>query len=251
MKQAFHVHSFRCRHAEEISDEEYVKAAVELGAGEIWFTDHAPFPRDPFGHRMKMAELTEYVKTLKSLRSKYPEIKINIGLETEYFPVYDNEGYYSRLKNEYGIEMLLLGQHMAQISSELVTYSFSQSPEELCLNEFKQLGGAIILGIKSGYFSTVAHPDRIFRRCTEWTEEMDIISDSIIQAASEEDIPLEINLSSLEDPHYYRSEFWNRFKGGEKTVIGLDAHSISEFKDRFTNAETIAKDILAIIRQKQ
>ena len=252
MKNAFHVHSFRCGHAEEVSDEEYIKTAIALGAREIWFTDHAPFPGDPFGARMRLDDLAEYVPTLTALREKYPDIKIHIGLETEYFPVFDSEGYYKRLKEEYGIEMLLLGQHMAQISSgPPVRYSFSQSTEVLEKNEFRQLGEAIALGIKSGYFGAVAHPDRIFRRCSEWTEEMDMISDKIIQAAFDADIPLEINLSSLEDPRFYRTRFWKRLKGIEKTIIGLDAHYISELKNRFTNADSLAGNILEIIGLKQ
>ena len=28
----------------------------------------------------------------------------------------------------------------------------------------------MIYGIRTGYFDVVAHPDRIFRRCREWTE---------------------------------------------------------------------------------
>ena len=43
-KTAFHVHTYRCGHAENISDETYVKKAIELGVKSIWFTDHAPFP---------------------------------------------------------------------------------------------------------------------------------------------------------------------------------------------------------------
>lgn len=41
----FHVHTYRCGHASDETDEDYVKRAVELGADSITFTDHAPFPR--------------------------------------------------------------------------------------------------------------------------------------------------------------------------------------------------------------
>jgi histidinol-phosphatase (PHP family) len=53
------VHTYRCGHAENVSDEEYIKKAISLGASGIWFTDHAPFPGDPFGNRMKYSELDE------------------------------------------------------------------------------------------------------------------------------------------------------------------------------------------------
>ena len=60
-QELFHVHTFRCRHAEEIPDRAYVEKALELGAKGIWFTDHCPFPGDLFKreHRMLYKELPE------------------------------------------------------------------------------------------------------------------------------------------------------------------------------------------------
>ena len=78
----FHVHTFRCGHAEMVSDEEYIKKAIGLRATDICFTDHAPFPGNPFGGRMKYEELPEYISTLKNLKEQYQrKIKIHIGLE--------------------------------------------------------------------------------------------------------------------------------------------------------------------------
>ena len=41
MKHLFHVHTYRCGHAENISEEVYVEKAITLKASDIWFTDHA------------------------------------------------------------------------------------------------------------------------------------------------------------------------------------------------------------------
>lgn len=85
----FHVHTFRCGHAEKVPDECYVIRALEMNAGDIWFTDHAPFPGNPFGNRMKIEQLPEYLETLTTLKEKYAErIRVHIGLEIEFF-----EGY--------------------------------------------------------------------------------------------------------------------------------------------------------------
>ena len=70
-KNIFHVHTFRCGHAENVPDKAYVEVALELGASDIWFTDHAPFPNDPFGARMKFSELNEYLRTLTELKEQY------------------------------------------------------------------------------------------------------------------------------------------------------------------------------------
>lgn len=233
-KTAFHVHTYRCGHAENIPDEAYVKKAIELGVKNIWFTDHAPFPDNPFGARMQYSQLEEYIQTLSELKKKYSEINIHIGLETEYFPSYDKTGYYQYLRSIPELEMLLLGQHMAEISENPPAYSFSLEKEQLCREEYRLLGKAIIQGIKTGYFDAVAHPDRIFRRCTAWNDEMEKLSSEIISEAVSAEIPLEINFASLESFEYYRREFWRLVPDTAKVIAGLDAHSLYELELRYT-----------------
>lgn len=240
-RSIFHVHSFRCGHAEEISDECYVKKAIELGATDIWFTDHAPFPDDPFGHRMAYSQLEEYLQTLSELKKQYHEINIHIGLEIEYVPSYDKTGFYDRLRSVPEIEMLLLGQHLAEIPGDPVKYSFSESEEYLRDNEYKLLGNAMIQGIKTGYFDVIAHPDRIFRKCSAWDEETEKIASEIVNAAVCADIPLEKNISSLEDPKNYKCEFWRLAPENAKCVVGLDAHSLNEMEARYRNLEKSVK----------
>ena len=237
----FHIHTYRCGHAENIPDEAYVEKAIELGASEIWFTDHAPFPGDPFGSRMAYSQLEEYIDTLSALKRKYTDITVHIGLETEYFPHFDAEGYYSYLRSLPGLETLILAQHMAEVSDDPMEYSFSKSPEYLVHNEYKHLGRAIVQGINSGYFSAAAHPDRIFRRCTEWDKEMEAVSEEIINAAVKADIPLEMNLSSAESPAYYKCEFWKLVPDTVKRITGYDAHSLLEMETRFNEMDTLLK----------
>lgn len=217
----FHVHTYRCGHAENIPDEAYVKKAVELGADEIWFTDHAPFPGNPFGSRMNYDELERYIGTLRLLKQRYHEINIHIGLETEYFPHFDAIGYYKYLRSLPELEILLLGQHMAQISDVSSVYSFSESADFLNENEYKLLGMAIVQGVESGYFGVIAHPDRIFRRCTVWDSDMEAVSNEIIQAAIKADIPLEMNLSSMESTINYKREFWRLVPNTAKWLLAL------------------------------
>ncbi len=88
-------------------DEEYIKKAIKLGKTGIWFTDHAPFPGNPFGYRMDMEELPEYFDTLFSLKEKYKGIlDVHIGLETEYFPSFDKDGYYKELLSDSRLELI-------------------------------------------------------------------------------------------------------------------------------------------------
>ena len=62
--EIFHVHTFRCGHAEAVPDRKYVEKAIELGAPRIVFTDHAPFPGNSFCNRMDYEDLPEYIQYL-------------------------------------------------------------------------------------------------------------------------------------------------------------------------------------------
>ena len=85
--EAFHIHTVRCGHASADPAETYVQSACRLGLKRITFTDHGPFPSNPFSGRMRIEELDVYEKELKALRKQYGgQIDICIGLEIEYLP---------------------------------------------------------------------------------------------------------------------------------------------------------------------
>ena len=217
----FHVHTFRCGHAEMISDEESIQKAIDLGATDIWFTDYAPFPGNPFGGRMKCEELLEYISTLKGLKKQYQrQIKIHIGLEIEYFSGYDQSGYYKELSSNPDLEILLLGQHMAEDPEDRKHYTCEGPKERLLEDEYTALGDAMITGMKTGCFKIVAHPDRIFRRQKIWTLEMEAVAVRVIDAAVQSGLPLEKICSSMRHKHHYWKEFWEiaEEKGAETVV---------------------------------
>lgn len=225
-KELFHVHTRRCKHAENINDEEFVKKAIELGANRIVFTDHAPFPGNPFGHRMSIDELPEYIATTNKLKEQYKDkIEVLCGLETEYFPSFDK--YICELKKTEGIDLLILGQHMYELPDRPMEWSFSLEDKS---QEHTYLAKAIIEGIDTGYFDVVAHPDRIFRRVKAWNDECNYYSSLIKEAAEKKMVPLEKNYSSIICKNLYRPEFWEDIENNTCIVEGIDAHSLNELE---------------------
>ena len=152
---AFHIHTSRCRHASLEPAEEYVKAALEFGCKSITFTDHAPFPKNPFSGRMRMEELDAYEQELLELQQKYAgKIAVTIGLEVEYLPEYYS--YYKELYERF--DLLLLGQHHTSFLAGHYTYE-KMIPEE---KRYLRLIESIPEAIKTGIFAVVAHPERSF-----------------------------------------------------------------------------------------
>ena len=226
-EEIFHVHTWRCGHAGEEKEEMYIKEAIRLGAKQITFTDHAPFPGDFFRGRMRMNQLEEYKETLWELREKYKEvIQIRIGLEAEYLPEFTD--YYKELKEDEQIEFLMLGQHFYEVEPGVYSFSGQRREEENRANGIMQ---AQLAGIESGFFSCIAHPDRGYRYLKK-SEDADMgLAKEVIAAAETYQISFEKNLSSMERNWFYEELFWNLCD--QDYVVGLDAHSVTEMINRY------------------
>lgn len=221
----FHVHTYRCGHAEMIEDEAYISKAVDLKASSIVFTDHAPFPGNPFGNRMDYSELPDYISSLKKLKEKYAGIiDIKIGLEIEYLPGYTD--YYRELKQYKNLEVLMIGQHFYEIEPGVYSFSYPElRPQEYlgCLEQ-------VMDGMATGIFQVVAHPDRAFRRVKQWNQEHEELSRKVITMAAINNVLLEQNFSSMQTQKYFRPEFWNLVGPANAIIRGIDAHSIDDIE---------------------
>ncbi len=221
-KYVFHVHTYRCGHATDETDEDYIKNAIALGADSITFTDHAPFPGNPFTGRMKYSQLKEYISSLIELKSVYEGIiDVYIGLEIEYLPSY--KSYYEELKANEDIELMIIGQHHYEVSKGV--YSFMSDIKY----EYIGLFNAMIEGVNTGLFDVVAHPDRAFRKESIWTKEMAEYSNKLIAAVGDK-ILLEKNFSSMKKKGAYWEEFWDIVPDKVRLIYGCDAHSTKDMQ---------------------
>jgi histidinol-phosphatase (PHP family) len=224
-KVLFHVHSWRCGHAENIPDQAYVDQAIALGADSIVFTDHAPFPGNPFRNRMDYEQLPEYIDTLSSLKSMYEKwITVQLGLEIEYLPSFDV--YYKELLENEKIDIFLLGQHHFEISPQYYSFEkdFSQNKTERAFGMMK----AQIDGVNSGYFRAIAHPDRCLRDLKGWNSDIERQSKRLIKAAIDNKVLLEHNYSSMKRKREYWQEFWRLVPPDAGTITGCDAHFVKD-----------------------
>lgn len=224
--EIFHIHTFRCKHAEQVCDEAYVTKALELGAKRIVFTDHAPFPGDIFRNRMSIGELPEYISTINEIKEKYiNKIEILCGLEVEYLPSYDS--FIGELSDMSGIDVMVLGQHFYE--HEQGVYSFADDDKSM---EYTGCFKAMIEGIKTNYFDVVAHPDRAFRRRKKIdTEEKEIIKEFVDVVIANKETYLEKNYTSMRRKNQYKDDFWEMIPNQIGILYGYDAHSIDEMEE--------------------
>lgn len=226
-KYVFHVHTSRCGHASYVADEAYVKRAIELGADSITFTDHAPFPGDPFTGRMKYYQLKEYISSLKQLKERYAgTINIFSGLEIEYLPFFKT--YYEELKANENIDVLMIGQHHYQCGIGIYGATYNYEIPGHMFADHIGLCDAMIEGMDTGLFDIVAHPDRVFKNYSVWNDMFAAISCKVIRKAVEKNIYLEKNYSSMRKENLYRPDFWKLVPKSAKIIYGCDAHSVDE-----------------------
>lgn len=220
----YHTHTARCHHAKG-EDEEYVIAAIAEGLKILGFSDHPPMPfRRGYEsyYKMSMEELDGYVESVLALREKYKdEIKIYLGLETEFYPTLHAASL--EVWRRYPFDYLILGQHfVGEEFDEARDRSPSPSDDKGRVTKYVDL---VISGMSTGLFSFIAHPDLINYTGDDmefYYREMG----RLIDAAKSYGLPLEYNLLGLSEGRTYpRREFWEEAaRRGATAIIGCDAH---------------------------
>jgi histidinol-phosphatase (PHP family) len=236
-KNNYHTHTFRCGHAGNYADEEYVLAAINNGFETLGFSDHIMLPGVfQSGIRGDYSLLDDYVKSINCLKEKYHnQIKIHLGFEAEALP--DFYDYYRDLLSNKKIEYLILGNHSYFENNQMTSYFMDSSKMYEDLEKYTSL---LIDAMATGLFKYVAHPDLFMKYFKIWDDSLIDATNRICDASIKYNIPLEINLACCFDrvPNigikdvfkYPYIEFWKIVSKKEcKVIIGIDAHKPSRF----------------------
>lgn len=225
--EIYHVHTWRCKHAGDVQDYEYIEKAIELNAPRIVFTDHCPFPGDPFEWRMDMDQLPDYVTSIKQLSKQYSDkIEVLCGLEIEYLPSFRQ--YYDELRSSGDFDLLMIAPHFFEYSAG--HYDFQDADRT---NSYLGLCEAMVEGIRTGLFDVVAHPDRIFRAKDTFDNSAIQCAGKIINTAIACGLYMEKNYTSMRLDRQFWPEFWDMVPDNAKILFGYDAHSISDISDYY------------------
>ena len=253
----FHTHTYRSGHSEYTSDEEILKAAKEEGISTIGFSEHVPntdleLPDE--NHRMLLSEVDGYISSINKLKQENPDMTVLAGFEAEFDPM--KEAFLGEMREK--VDYMILGQHFVKNGMQMV-------PQKGNPNYPLEYAEMVCRGIESGLFDIIAHPDHFMSLRDTISDENKSVyeencikaSNMICQTATEMGIPLEMNLSPalnnqiLHDGNlaYPHPLFWKIANGYDvKVVKGIDAHSLSAFKnldkgqELITNIEQMVSD---------
>lgn len=222
MEYSYHNHTHRCGHATG-TEREYVEKAIANGIKYMGFSEHMPFTfPDGFQswHRMKEEETKYYFSAINDLKEEYRDkIEIKIGFEMECYPLYFEQMIKKAI--DFGAEYLILGHHYLENEYPDFIACTKSIDNKKHLIEYTD---SVITGIKSGYFTYVAHPDVL--NCSGNDEVYAEQMRRLCKTSLEYNIPLEINFLGIRGGRHYPNNIFWKIAGeeGSPVVFGFDAH---------------------------
>lgn len=190
----YHIHTKLCHHAKG-EMEDYVRQGLSVGLKTIGFSDHAPNDDgfDPH-HRMTTAQFPEYVHAVESLREKYPDIEIKLGIEADIYPGF--EFSLKKIISNYPIDYVIGSVHFIDGISIFNdgNIRFSMQEKSHLIHRYFEL---LELGVASNLIDIVGHLDVVRLIVPEKTEEIFMVGTTFLTRIEEEDLVIEINTSGL------------------------------------------------------
>jgi histidinol-phosphatase (PHP family) len=218
----------------------YAEQAVERGIPEIAITDHVDFdPRDP-AYRYTRFEDRE--RTVRDAAERWAArgVTIRFGAELTYNRLWEEDArdHLARYRYDYVIGSVHDWPESPYWESRVRSFIDGKSIEEILEPYYTE----IIAAARSGLFDTIGHLDVVRRYLYPYITTADLamredLQEPALRAIIESGAVLEVNSSGLRYPGaetYPSAAVVARFRelGGERVVVGSDAHSRGSFAAR-------------------
>ncbi len=248
----YHIHTKRCGHACG-EDWEYVEAALGKGLKEMGFSDHVPRFYDPPSPGVKVTErgmtreeLDDYIESMLSLRQRYGEIAIKLGLEVDFVPGWEKET--EAITTQYPWDYIIGSVHfISEWSYGYIANEKEHGPEEVYPVYFDRLAQAA----ESGLFDILAHvdlPKRSFPRLN--SELMAELHQDLAVRLGKAGAVIELNSygvrgSKLGDVGVYPDRELLRLcrQHGVRVTVGSDAHRPRDVGADFDRVTELLTDV--------
>jgi len=239
----YHTHNQLCRHAVG-NLEDYVKATIKIGLGEIGFCDHFPMYYLPENipiekYAMTMDEFPEYINEAERLKNKYNEqISVKLGIEVDYIKGQEVEisnalkKFSDKLDFVFGACHVLIGRLGAWCFDDpyfIKNYNIYgiDSIYEMYYDKLLHL-------VESDLFDVVAHFD-LPKKFNKFPENYELIHDreiKVLESIKRKDLVIEINTSGYRKDVKEQYPSWDiireMYNLDIPILLGSDAHLLTE-----------------------
>jgi len=218
----------------------YGARAVELGIPEICITDHVDFdPRDPAYRYTRFEDRERTVRTAAE-RWAREGVTIRFGAEVTFNRRWETDvrDHLARYRYDYVIGSVHDWPESPYWPSRVREWVRGRSLDEVVAPYYAE----IIAAARSGLFDTIGHMDVVKRYLHPMITAEDLatrpdLQEPALRAIIDSGTALEVNSSGLRYPGaetYPSAAVVARFRelGGERVVVGSDAHSRGSFAAR-------------------
>jgi len=237
----YHVHTDYTIDA-HMTVQQVCKRAVELGFSEICFTNHQQWSYVVAKNKdfyLTDNEWEEHIKEIEKARKDFPELKIKLGVELDYFPEYDHE--IREFTKKYPFDYIIGSVHRLN-----GVYFEDLEMDNAAVGRLYY--ETLLQTIEARYIDCVGHfdiPNRFIS--TPYPENKDMIM-KCIKAMKDNDIGFELNAMGW---HYANKMCYpapeilkELYKAGiRKVTIGSDSHDIDLFGFKIKEGTELLKKI--------
>jgi histidinol-phosphatase (PHP family) len=218
----------------------YAALAVERGIPEIAITDHVDFdPRDP---AFEYTRYDDRERVVRSAAERWARegVTIRFGAELTYNRLWEDDlrAHLARYRYDYTIGSVHDWPESPYWPSRVRSWVESRSLDEIVAPYYAE----VIAAARTGLFDTIGHLDVVKRYLHPLITPVDLatrpdLQEPALRALVESGTALEVNSSGLRYPGaetYPSAAVVARFRelGGERVVVGSDAHSRGSFAHR-------------------
>jgi histidinol-phosphatase (PHP family) len=222
----------------------YAALAVERGIAEIAITDHVDFdPRDPAFEYSRHEDRERVVRGAAEHWAR-EGVVIRFGAELTYNRRWeaDVRAHLARYRYDYTIGSVHDWPESPYWPSRIRSWVTARSLDEVVAPYYAE----IIAAARSGLFDTIGHLDVVKRYLHPYVTAADLATradlvEPALEAIIESNVSLEVNSSGFRYPGaetYPSATVVARYRelGGQRVVVGSDAHSRGSFAHRLAEA---------------
>ncbi len=242
----YHMHTPLCRHASG-EPTEYAAHAVQLGIGEIGFSDHSPMLRDDFDDwRMLSSQLDEYVEKVRRAQKDHPKLIIKLALEVDYLP--GQEDWIRDLAQRHPWDYFIGSVHYVSETWDFdnpakLSEWKSRDPFEVWSVYFDRM----TMAAESGLFQIMGHADLAKKFCFFPKEDCTPLFNRFLDACAKSKTAIELNTAGLrkncKEIYPSKAILQLAHSKGVAITFGSDAHAPNEVGLDFVQAVRLAQEV--------